>query len=538
MTATKKTLALLLALILVFACLTGCKKEGAKEPSGAVDPGTDNGTTAEPAEVDDGVQALEGGVIKLSIASDPDSLMAHRVRLGVLSVLPIYEALLTYDENGEPVPYLAKSITPNVEDLSYAIELNEGILFHDGSELTAEVCKWNLIKYRDEGILGASYLSYLADVEVTGDYSLTLKLSQWDSQLPYALARQMGYMQSQLAFETHGEEYMAEHPVGTGPFVFDSWQHGVSLKFVRNENYWNGDVALDGVELVIYSEAMTAQAAIEAGELDVWTATDYKIATELEEEGFTVYASSVPYLSYAMFFHCLDGPFADIRVRQAVAYALNREEICSILTAEKAEITNQFVPPDSPYYNDAIEGYSYNIEKAKELLTEAGYPNGFDTTITTFDTASQNNVCLIIIEQLKKIGINVEMIDLDVATYTVTMNGWQSGMFFKSITLDSGVASQISGGFLPGRENGMGVGSFPQPDDLADAIKLGSATSGQDSINAFQEAAKLIVDDYCIGVFFAVNRKVTVTQTNVHDTGWGAISTYGATLGKAWLSAD
>ena len=476
-----------------------------------------------------------GGVLRLAIASDPDSLMAHRVRLGVLSVLPIYEGLLTYDETGEPVPNLAKSITANVADLSYTIELNQGILFHDGSELTAEVCKWNLLKYRDEGILGASYLSYLKDVEVTGPYTVVLRLTQWDSQMPYSLARQMGYMQSKEAFDKYGEEYMAEHPIGTGPFKFESWEHGVCINFVKNENYWKGDVKLDGIKLVVYANAMTAQAAIEAGELDVWTASDYNIASQLEAEGFTTYSSSVPYLSYAVFFHATDGPFADIRVRQAVAYALNRDEIYSILVDEKAEITNQFVAKSSAYYNDEIAGYPYNPEKAKQLLAEAGYPNGFDTTITSFNTASQNPICLIIIEQLKKVGINVTLVDLDVATYTVRMNGWESGMFFKSITLDSGVASQITGAFLPGRKSGMGVGSFLQPDELKEAIDRGNASSGQDSIDAFKDAAKIIIDDYCMGVFFAVNRKVTVTRNNVHDTGWGKISTYGATLGIAYI---
>lgn len=530
----KRVLSVILSVLMILALFAGCAPK-AEEPEATTQQSAAPATEAEET-VAEGPNP--GGTLRIAIASDPDSLLAHRVRLGVLSVLPIYEGLLTFDESGEPVPELAKSITANVENLSYTIELNEGILFHDGSELTAEVCRWNLLKYRDEGILGASYLSYVEDVVVVDDYTVEIKLTQWDSQLPYALARQMGYMQSQAAFEQYGEEYMAEHPVGTGPFVFDKWEHGVGISFVKNENYWKGDVLLDGIELVIYAEAMTAQAAIEAGELDVWTASNYKISNELEEAGFNVYSSSVPYLSYAVFFHALSGPFADIRVRQAVAYALNREEIAAILTAEKGEITNQFVAKSSPYYNEEIEAYPYNIEKAKELLAEAGYPNGFSTTITTFDTASQNNICLIIIEQLKKIGITVEMIDLDVATYTVTMNGWEDGMFFKSITLDSGVASQISGGFLPGRASGMGVGSFLQPDDLKAAIDRGAATSGQESVDAFKEAAKLIVDDYCMGVFFAVNRKVTVTQNNVHDTGWGSIGTYGATLENAWISKD
>lgn len=529
----KKTLKVVVALLLALLMLAGCTPSASNPSQDPSNPSTSNPPdgTKDPANT-----RPRGGTLRISIASDPDSLLAHRVRLGVLSVLPIYEGLLTFDEGGEPIPELAKSITANVDDLSYTIELNQGILFHDGSELTAEVCRWNILKYRDEGILGASYLTYVDDVVVTGDYTVEIKLSQWDSQLPYALARQMGYMQSKEAFDTHGEDYMAEHPVGTGPFVFDHWEHGVGISFKRNENYWKGDVLLDGIELVIYSEAMTAQAAIEAGDLDVWTATDYTIANELEAEGFTTYSSTVPYLSYAVFFHCMSGPFADIRVRQAVAYALNRDEIAAILAAEKGEITNQFVAPGTPYYNNDIDGYPYNIEKAKKLLADAGYPNGFDTTIVTFDTASQNNICLLIIEQLKAIGINVTMIDQDVATYTVTMNGWNDGMFFKSITLDSGVASQISGGFLPGRASGMGVGSFLQPDELKAAIDLGNATSGAESIEAYKVAEKLIIDDYCMGVFFAVNRKVTVTRNNVHDTGWGTIGTYGASLEEAWLS--
>jgi len=535
----KRIIPILLAVTLLLA-LAACTSTPTGEGAPAVENDeTESASTTQPeAQIDQDEETgtdKKGGVLKIAIANDPDSLMVHKVRLGVDAVQPIYEGLMTYDETGEPVPNLAKSLTANSEELTYTIELNEGILFHDGSELTAEVCKWNLIKYRDEGVLGASYLSYLGDVEVTGNYTVVLHLTQWDSQMPYILSRQMGYMQSQQAFETHGEEYMAEHPVGTGPFVFDSWEHGVSINFVRNENYWKGDVFLDGVELVIYSEALTAQAAIEAGEVDVWTAKDFDIANSLEEEGFTAYGSSVPYFSYAIHFHTADGPFADLRVRQAVAYAIDREAIVSLLTAEKAVLSNQFVAPGNPYYNDQIDGYPYNIEKAKQLLAEAGYPDGFKTVITTYNVGSQNTIALILIEMLKEIGIELEMVDLDVASYVLKMDGWGEGLLNKAVTLDSGVGSQINGMYLPGRENGFGVGSFPQPAELLEAIEIGVNTSGQDSINGYKEAEKIIIDNEVMSVFFGVNRKITITQTYVHDTGWGAIASFGNTLGEAWL---
>lgn len=538
----KKVFAFLLAvsmLLTLAAC--GGAQDSAKSPAtGSAKPDTPANTqsAAQDTAQSGTSEPTRGGVLKVA-ATEPDSMLVYRWRNGGTALQAIYEGLMVFDETGTPQPFLAESVTGDVDSLTYTIQLKPGITFHDGSELTAEVCKWNLDMYKAEGVLSSSFFSNVESVEVTGDYTVVIHLSAWDSLLPSALCRNPGYMESKLAHDTYGADYCAMNPVGTGPFKFVRYEQGVSISVEKYADYWQGEPYLDGIDFVVYTTPLVAQAALENGDIHVWQASDYSIAKYLKDEGFNVIQSAIPYVCYAISFNCVgDDPLADIRVRQAIAYAIDRDAIGTILEDEYGIVTNQYVPAGSVFFNDAIQGYPYNVEKAKELLKDAGYPNGFSTSVVVYDNMSSNDICLILRDQLAEVGITLEVKSVDIGSYLLNIDGWGSGMIAHPMTLDNGIDSQLAAIFRQGLSSGLGVTSFLHPDDLNENILNGLNSTGDESVQYFQEAMRLIFDEYCMVKAIAVNSRATVESPSVHDTGIGAVSSYSATLWKAWLEQD
>lgn len=179
----KKLTALILAVIMVIS-LMGCSGKSTSESKGASSiPASASASSEEQAG---GQEPVKGGTLIIATAADAASMQPTEIRspTNLYYASAIFESLLGFDEAGIPQPYLAESITEDVEGLTYTIELKKGIKFHDGTELTADVCKWNIDHYKAEGILSSSFFSNLESVEVTGNYTVVLHLSKWDSTLP------------------------------------------------------------------------------------------------------------------------------------------------------------------------------------------------------------------------------------------------------------------------------------------------------------------------------------------------------------------
>ena len=189
-------------------------------------------------------------------------------------------------------------------------------------------------------------------------------------------------MASQKAYEEGGEEGFEANPVGTGPFAFKSMNRDTEKVFAKFADYWQGEPYLDTVTIKIYSDSLVAQAAMQNGDAQMMYCTDYKLVDELKASGCTA-ALGVPSQIALLCFNCTDkenNPFYDVKVRQAVSYAIDKEALIESIYSGYASVTNQFAPAGSVFYNKETKGYEYNEEKAKELLKEAGYENGFKTT--------------------------------------------------------------------------------------------------------------------------------------------------------------
>lgn len=546
----KKITAILLVLMMALgaiACTNAQPATEAAAPAQEAAPAAEAPAT-EPAADEAAAEAVvaepkKGGTLYIGVNQDflQPLWYNHRQPKDFLYTNCIMETLLMFDANGDPQPYLCEAFTADMDNLKYIITLRKGILFHDGSELTADVCKWNLDIYKERGVLSSSFLKNVESFEVTGDYEVTINMSSWDSTLPYGLARAAGFMCSQAAYESMGEEAFEKAPVGTGPFKFDTREYDVSVTFAKFADYWQGEPLLDAIKLVFYGSDAVAQAALEVGDVDVFFPESLDVATALGEAGYEIIKTQVPAQAASFCFECNnpDSPLYDVKVRQAICYAIDRDAVMQATYGDFGTVSTQYALPGGTYYNEDVHNFDYDPAKAKSMLAEAGYPDGFKTQIWIYNTATlQVKACQIIAQQLAEVGIDCEIEITDLAAYVTGIDGWGDGMFYHAMTLSNGTPSIINANFVQGLTSGLGVASLLHPDDLNAVIGKGVATTGDESVAAFKEAQKMIFEDYCMLKYMGAAFTCTVRSPKVKDSAIGevALGVPGSwTMWKAWI---
>ena len=277
-----------------------------------------------------------GGTLRIAHALDADTIgdpvarpmSSTGVRIGIMAV----ETLVRYDEKGIPVPWLATDWKVSKDLLSITMSLRKGVKFHDGTDFNAEAVKWNIDRYRTSS---NPELKAVASVDVLDDSTVRLNLSKWSSTLLDSLTMHAGMMISPTAYQKNGGEWCRKNAVGTGPFKFVSWQLEIGLRFEKFNGYWQkGKPYLDAIEWVIVSDMMTRTAAFKRGEVNVLLIVEPPDVKELEKEG--KYYFSTGGLSGLSI--CVAGdsghpnsPFADVRVRQAIEHAVDKQDISGCL---------------------------------------------------------------------------------------------------------------------------------------------------------------------------------------------------------------
>ena len=498
---------------------------------------SENATVPENQGVNGSEKVTKGGTLTIAITADAASMLPTVIRspTNLYYASACFETLMNFDANGVPQPFLAESVTENVSNLTYTIELKKGILFHDGTELTAEVCKWNIDHYKAEGVLSTSFYSKLESVEVAGPYTVVLHLSSWDSAIPNALARECGYMISKEAYEKDPKGF-GENPVGTGAFKFKSWEHGVSMSFEKFDKYWQGEPLLDGVEFVIYKNELVAQAALISGEVHIISPLSFNITDSLKADGYNVSVMKVPQTCYTICINCVaDSPLANVKVRQALAYAIDADAIIPVLFGDYATATNQYGLPGSTYFDETVQ-IKYDLAKAKELMKEAGYEKGFSTTLTVVNSERSIKFCQVVAEQLAEIGINVELKLVDGGAYMKAVDTWESGLLLHTMSMYNGINSQLAGNFRQGLSGGaLGSGSFLHPDDLNKVLNDACEADRETSIKLFKESQHMIFEDYCMLRAICVTNQAFVSSPKLHDCGYAENTPYYSSFYKAWL---
>lgn len=327
----------------------------------------------------------------------------------------VFEGLTRIGPNGEVLPALAESWTISDDGKVYTFKLHSGVKFHDGTDFEATDVVFSLDRARAENSTNAqkSLFALIESVEAVDPTTVKVTLKQPQGAFLY----NMGWGDAVIVAPETAESNK-EKPVGTGPFRFDSWAKGSSITIVKNPDYWGKAVALDKVEFRIVPDAAAAVPALLSGDVQAFAnmpAGDALAQIQADPrfevvigatEGETILSTNNK-----------KPPFDQLKVRQAIAHALDREEI--ILGASSGygtPIGSHFSPANEAYV-DLTGTYPHDVEKAKALLKEAGLENGFSATLKLPPPAYARQGGEIIAAQLRQIGINLEIIPVEWAQW-------------------------------------------------------------------------------------------------------------------------
>jgi peptide/nickel transport system substrate-binding protein len=304
------------------------------------------------------------------------------------------------------------------------------------------------------------------------DMTITLTTEKPMADLPSMLA--LGAFGSPKAIEEMGDGF-AEHPVGTGPFKFESLKRGQELVLVKNEDYYRGAPKLDKVILRPVPEVTARMAALRSGEVQWIEVPSPDEVPALEAEGFDVLTNSYSHV-WPWVLDTTKPPFDDVRVRQAVNYAIDRETMADSLLQGTGAPATQYIPPSDPGYTPDQDLYTYDPDKAKGLLAEAGYPDGF-TMRLSFPTSGSGNMIPIPMNEtlqrdLAKVGITVKLEPIEWGAmlgdfFSGTIPGGAEAL---NISLGYVLPSLWSVWFHSGAMSNVGKFSDPGVDALLDQI--------------------------------------------------------------------
>jgi ABC-type transport system substrate-binding protein len=419
----------------------------------------------------------------------------------------VYEPLFRMSSKGKVVSYLAKSITANPGKLTYTITLRKDVCFSDGSKLNADVLLWNFQNFKANSQTSNTHFGDVASFEKKDDSTVVIHMSNWSSQIPYSLTNVAGLMYSKKAFDDNGADWAASHPVGTGPYVLDSWVKDDHITLKKNPNYWkkHAAAALDKITFKVISDEMSALAALQSKEIAGYFNGSFDMMNTAKTQGFsTESASSYWRIIFLIFGSDVKGsPLCDVRVRQAIAYAIDSNAIAKNLDHNISWNSKEYAIKNTIFWNAAVKGYGYDVNKAKKLLAKAGYPNGFTTKLSTGVDQALNRYMIAIQGYLAAVGIKVDLDYQQTAVWTSTgIYQTDGGMILAGHGFGYNLVNQMASNFSKRAVQGVGMlkKSAIHPDDLdAVIMKALRAKDTATMLKNVKEAQSMIIDKYCLG---------------------------------------
>jgi ABC-type transport system substrate-binding protein len=295
-----------------------------------------------------------------------------------IALQPLLKEML----DGSMKPNLASSFEVNTgaQDPSITLRLQKGIKFHDGSDFNAQAVKWNLDLIKATPYYAATVANWKS-IEVVDDYTIKIHFNVWRNTLIRNLGDTMTYQISPTAFQKNGIDWMRYNMVGTGPFLQDKYQRDVTLTGKRNPGYWEqGKPYVDGYKYLFVSDELTAVALYKSGGGDVIQPVNPTVLADLQNTGSIIVSVFLGPTSLFVDGANSDSPWSNVKVRQAAEYAIDKEGMARTF-GFGYKAAYQFSTPASKAFDPAIAGRKYDVAKAKQLMTEAGYPNGFKTSL-------------------------------------------------------------------------------------------------------------------------------------------------------------
>ena len=340
-----------------------------------------------------------------------------------------YEGLYGFDKDMKMIPVLAESYTVSKDGLVYTIKLKKGIKFHDGTEFKADAVKVNLDRATNPDNRLKRYGLYnnnIAKTEVVDDYTARITLKTPFSAFINQLAHPSTVMISPAALAKYGSKDIAFHPVGTGPFKFVEWKQPDYLKVVKNEHYWQkGLPKVDSITWKPVIDSNSRAAVMQTGEAQFTYPLPYEQAEVLKAKADLDVVSAPSIIMRYLSMNTQQKPFDNPKVRQAIAYAINKDAIAKIAFNGYAEPAEGIVP-EGVEFAVKLGVWPYDVAKAKKLLAEAGYPNGFETELwSAYNHSIAQKLSQVVQQQLLQVGIKAKITLLEAGQRVEKVESWQ-----------------------------------------------------------------------------------------------------------------
>lgn len=364
-----------------------------------------------------GIAMAQSTEIRIGVAFEPPALdptAGAAEAIDVVVYQNIFEGLTRIDRDGAVQPGLAESWTVSEDGLSYRFKLHDGVTFHDGSEFDADDVKFTFDRILAEDSVNAQKALYtpIETVTVVDPLTVDLTLSKPDGLFLFNLGRGDAVIVAPESADNNASE-----PIGTGPFAFAQWDRGSRVILEQYGPYWGEKPALTKATYQFIGDTSTMTNALLAGDIDgtnnfaaealpvFYNNPQFQVVVGLTE-GETILATNNR-----------KAPFDNLLVRQAMAHALNREEIIEGATYGYGAPIGTHFAPQHPDYLDLTGTYSYDVEKAKALLAEAGYPDGFSATLKLPPVQYARLSGQIIASQFAEVGIELELVNSEFAQW-------------------------------------------------------------------------------------------------------------------------
>ncbi|MDR1800340.1 MAG: ABC transporter substrate-binding protein [Lachnospiraceae bacterium] len=520
----KKWISVILTLCMILT-LAAC---GTKDNT---QTGTD--TDAADTSTDTGADATDSGeekVLRMSrnyenaTSWDP---LTHSDATTMFLAPQIYEPLFHLDMDGGSVPWLATSYEVSDDQLTYTIKLQEGVQFHGGyGEMTSEDVKFSIERNNDEAVgslcIELLNMPNIASIDTPDDYTVVFNLNGPDLDFITRLSDFQATVISKKYVDEVGLEGLTKAPIGTGPFEYVSGTPGVESEAKAFEDYWGGRPDIDRITYTMISDTNTNFTAFENGEIDLVYVHYPDKVNEFKDKGYIPYYLPTPQLLY-LYLNMQNEPLDDPLVREAIFTAIDPNYFNDSLFYGTESIPTGWMPAGVKY---SLQDYfypEYNVEKAKELLAEAGYPDGLKLTLWSVNDDISPPPCLILEQQLKEVGITLELqlVDFNVFMEQVRAGTAPLAVLYNgaSVISDADMARYRSEEY-PGR-NWVGL-TNKEYDDLIE--KALASYDVEEKTEYFYDAQRLFMD---LDLMYPITTYgyYFMTSPKVHDIDlWGDLA--------------
>jgi len=459
-----------LGLLVIVILLAACGGENVKQSN------TSASSKQNTQEAGDAVGTDEEKVLRIRFYDDPagfDPATIFRVENENIA-FNIFSGLTTYSNQGELIPDLAESWSTS-DNITWEFKLRQGVQWQKGyGEFTSKDVLYSYERIMDPAT-GSPYASEFNNVEsfdAPDDYTFIIKLKEPDSNFLHVVANyHQGQIVKEEAVEALGDQFMW-NPVGTGPYMIDSMKTNSEIVMVRHEDYYRGPAPISKLVFSIIKDDDTASIALQNGEVDVAMRIEKtEILERLQSAGFSLnplYDRAVN----ARIFNTEVEPLGDVRVRQAWAHAVDWVGNVEATNPLGTSATVNMLPRWMDYYTEDVPTYEYDPEKAKQLLAEAGYPDGFSVTM---HVRAAEEIDLLEQENLREVGINLNFEIVEAAMYNQIRN---DGTF------------EVSGRQLPAINPDTILFSYYHPDNFSPNGMNGAKYSNPEVTEKLEAARK------------------------------------------------